>query len=183
MNSYLNALSRRQRTALIAGGGAIILLLVIQGFIVPFFASWRATQQAIRNNEQILADVFVYSNEYRELKRKMEKIQQVLTRRTQDFNLFSYLERMAGSAGLKSSIKSISASKGSITGPYEEVPVEIRLEKITLKQLTDFLYLIESPQDMIRIRNIAVAKMKESPEYLSAQALVVTYQLTKVAQR
>jgi general secretion pathway protein M len=169
--------------AALLGGGVVIVLLVLQFVILPFLASKRSAQQAINTNEKTLADMMLLAAEYQGLRIKAEKIQQVLARRPQDFNLFSHLEKMAGAAGIKSTIKSISAAKGTISGPYEEQPVEIRLEKVTLKQLTDFLYLIESPQDLIRIKTIAITKMKESPEYLATQILVVTYQLSKVAGR
>jgi len=45
-----------------------------------------------------------------------------------------------------------------------------------MKQLTDFLYQVESPEEMIRVRRITIVKMKESPEYLSASIQVSTYQ-------
>jgi len=41
--------------------------------------------------------------------------------------------------------------------------------------LTDFLYEVESPSEMIKIKRIAVNKMKESPEYISAQLLIASY--------
>ncbi len=52
----------------------------------------------------------------------------------------------------------------------------MKLDKLTMKQLTDFLYLAESPEEMIRVRRLSLAKMKESPEYLSALIQVFTYQ-------
>ena len=52
----------------------------------------------------------------------------------------------------------------------------MKLDKLTMKQLTDFLYLVESPEEMIRIRRISIVKMKESPEYISALIQVFTYQ-------
>ena len=61
-------------------------------------------------------------------------------------------------------------------GTYEETAVEMKLDKLTMKQLTDFLYLVESPEEMIRIRRLSLVKMKESPEYLSALIQVSTYQ-------
>jgi hypothetical protein len=61
-------------------------------------------------------------------------------------------------------------------GTYEDTAVEMKMDKLTTKQLTDFLYLVESPEEMIRIRRISLVKMKESPEYLSALIQVFTYQ-------
>jgi hypothetical protein len=62
------------------------------------------------------------------------------------------------------------------TGAYEETAAEMKLDRLTMKQLTDFLYRVESPEEMIRVRRISVVKMKESPEYLSALIQVFTYQ-------
>jgi hypothetical protein len=52
----------------------------------------------------------------------------------------------------------------------------MRLDKLTMKQLTDFLYLVESREELVRIRKMSVVKMKESPEYLSVLLQVFTYQ-------
>ena len=50
-----------------------------------------------------------------------------------------------------------------------------------MKQLTDFLYLVESPEEMIRVRRISLVKMKESPEYLSA--LIQVFDLSAPVSR
>ena len=62
------------------------------------------------------------------------------------------------------------------TGAYEESAVEMRLDKLTMKQLTDFLYQVESREELVRIRKMSIGKMKESPEYLSVSIQVYTYQ-------
>jgi hypothetical protein len=62
------------------------------------------------------------------------------------------------------------------SGAYEETAVEVRLEKLTMKQLADFLYLVEAPAEMIFIGKASIAKMKESPDYLAASLQIFTYQ-------
>jgi general secretion pathway protein M len=183
MNYFGDRLSRRQQRALYWGGGAVLVLLLLQFLFFPFIDAKKSVNQAIGNSEKTLGEIKLLAAEYRVLKQHADKIREVLARWPQDFTLFSHLEKIAGLAGVKSNIKYITAVKGGISGPYEELPVEIRLEKITLKQLTDFLYLLESPQDMIRIKNIAISKVKENPEYLAAQIQVVTFQFTKASGR
>jgi len=100
----------------------------------------------------------------------------VIERRPPGFALFSYLEKRAGDAGVKTNIKSINPLKSSPEGAYEETAVEMKLDKLTMKQLTDFLYLVESREDLVRIRKMSAGKMKESPEYLSVLIQVFTYQ-------
>jgi hypothetical protein len=71
----------------------------------------------------------------------------------------------------------MSSSRGAQTANYEESLIDMRLDKITIKQLTDFLYYAESTADLIKIKRITVSKMKESPEYLSAQLQLASFQV------
>ena len=179
MNDFWNNLSRRQQYAMSIGCAVVLALLLAQFLLFPLLEAKKTVSRAIKSNEKILSEMALLSAEYRGLKQHEEGIQQSLARRSRDFTLFSHLERVAGEAGVKANIKYINASKGSASGPYEELPVEIKLEKITLKQLTDFFYILESPQDLIRIKKLVVSKMKENPEYLAAQIQAVTFQLMK----
>jgi general secretion pathway protein M len=181
MKAFWDKLSKRQQLTIAGGSGLVLVMLLIQTIFLPFMEAKKTVNQSIRNNEKTLADMMLLAKDYQILKRQGGRIQQALVRRPPNFSLFSHLEKIAGDAGVKANIKSINAGKGNISGPYEELPVDIRLEKITLRQLTDFLYLLELPQELIRVKKIALAKMPESPEYLSAQVQAVTLQLTKVA--
>ena len=105
-----------------------------------------------------------------------EEIGRVIGRRPPGFALLSYLEKRATDAGVKGNIRSMNLLPPVSTGAYEETTVEMKLDKLTMKQLTDFLYQAELPEEMIRIRRISIVKMKESPEYLSALIQVFTYQ-------
>jgi len=99
-----------------------------------------------------------------------------LERRSPDFTLFSFLEREAREAGVRQNIKSMNTTRGMTTGAYEETLVDIRLEKLTLKQLVQFLYYADSPEDAVGVKKITVNKSKESPDYLTVLVQMVTYQ-------
>jgi hypothetical protein len=70
----------------------------------------------------------------------------------------------------------MNSSQGTKSAAFEESLIDMKLDKITIKQLTDFLYFAESPADLVRIKRITVIKMKESPEYLSAQLQIASMQ-------
>ncbi|MDX9815641.1 MAG: hypothetical protein RBT06_01730, partial [Smithellaceae bacterium] len=93
--------------------------------------------------------------------------------RTSEFSLFSYLEKKAIQARVKGNIKQMNASRGIRSSFFEETLVDLRLEKITVKQLAEFLSSVESPAELVRIKRIAVSKAKGSPEYLSVQMQIV----------
>ena len=79
----------------------------------------------------------------------------MIERRPPGFALFSYLEKSAGDAGVKTNIKSINPLKSSPAESYEESVVEMRLDRLTMKQLTDFLYIVESREELVRIRKMS----------------------------
>ena len=67
-----------------------------------------------------------------------------------------------------------SASKS--TGPYKESMVEMKLEGITLKQLVNYLYRVESPENVISIKRISIKENKRETGYLDVILQVLTVQ-------
>jgi hypothetical protein len=175
MKEFWDKLTKSQRYYLMAGGAFVVVFLVFQLAIFPLWDAREKMNQSIRINERKLKEMDVLGAEYGVLKKRAEAVQQALAARPQDFTLFSHMERKAGEVGLKSHIKSINPIKGMTTGTYEESIVELRLDTITMKQLTDFLYTVESSKDFVRIGKISISKMKENPDYLTATMQALTY--------
>jgi general secretion pathway protein M len=183
MKEFWNRLTRSQQYYLMGGAAFVAVFLVFQLMIFPFRDERQRTLHSIRVNEKALKEMAVLGLEYSVLKDRAAAVQRVLASRPQDFTLFSYLEKKAGESQLKANIKYINPQKGSVSGAYEESSVEMKLDAMTMKQLTDFLYRTESPKDFINIRKIAITKMKENPGYLTATIQVTTFQSVKTGSR
>lgn len=183
MKEFWNTLTASQRYYLIGGAAFVILVLVFQFVVSPLWDARKRTINAIAANEKALQQMSVLGREYGILKIRAEAVQRVLSSRSEGFSLFSHLEKKAGEIQLKPHIKYINPIKGMAAGSFEESSVEMRLDSITMKQLTDFLYRVESPKDLIKITKISINKMRESPEYLTATLQVLTYQPSKPGSR
>ncbi|MBN1663822.1 MAG: type II secretion system protein M [Deltaproteobacteria bacterium] len=179
MKKLWDNLNLRQKYYLIAGVIFVCGAIFIQFVVFPFFDAKERVNRSLAANEKTLAELKTLGVEYGILKQKSMEIQRVLAGRPADFALFSYLERKAGEVGVKGNIKFMNPVKGKTVGPYEETAVDMQLEKITLRQVTNFLYVVESPNELIKIKRISIQKMKDSPEYLSAFIQVITYQPLK----
>ena len=92
------------------------------------------------------------------------------------FSLFSFIEKKAAEARVKNNIKSLQPSRPLPAGSFEEISADIKLEKVTLKQVVDFLAVAESAEQAIALRRLILARSPDSPEYLSAQIQLVTFQ-------
>ena len=54
--------------------------------------------------------------------------------------------------------------------------VEMKLEALTLQQLVGYLYLIESPSNLVSIKRLSVNENKKEEGYLDAIVQVLTFQ-------
>ena len=184
MKRFWEQLTGSQRRTLVAGCIFVAAALFVQFAAFPYYDSRKKTAGAIAGAQKTLREMATLSAEYGVLRQRSEEIRRVIERRPPGFALFSYLEKKAGDSGVKSNIKSINPLKSATeAGPYEESAVEMRLDKLTMKQLTDFLYQVESREELVRIRKMSVGKMKESPEYLSVSIQVYTYQALPAGSR
>ncbi|MCL5808150.1 MAG: hypothetical protein M1418_06340 [Deltaproteobacteria bacterium] len=176
MRQFWDQLTTSQKRTVTAGLVFAGVVLLSQLIVVPYLDARQKVRSAIAASERALRDLAVMGREYGALRQRSEEIRRTSERRPPGFTLFSYLEKRAGDAAVKTNIRSLSPLMSAPTGAYEETAVEMKLDRLTMKQLTDFLYRVESPEEMIRVRRISVVKMKESPEYLSALIQVSTYQ-------
>jgi general secretion pathway protein M len=176
MRQFWDQLTNGQKQTVTAGLIFVGAVLLVQFAVVPYFEARQNVSRAIAASEKVLREVAVLGAEYGVRRQRFEEIRRVIERRTPGFALLSYLEKRASDAGVKGNIRSMNLLPSVSTGAYEENTVEMKLDKLTMKQLTDFFYQAELPEEMIRIRRISIVKMKESPEYLSALIQVFTYQ-------
>jgi len=176
---FWKKLGKRDRLVLSAGGALVITILVIQFALVPFIAARQKLTKSIRTNEKILKEMIALESDYRVFRKDMETVQGGLARRAPTFTLFSFLEKKAGDTGIRSNIKNMQASRALISGPYVESDVEVTLEKITLKQLVNFLQAIESSEDLVRVKRLAIKKSTDNVQYLTVVLQVATYELSK----
>lgn len=176
MRRFWEQLTRSQKQTVIVGLVFVVAALLVQFAVFPYFDARQKVRGAIAGSEKALRELATLSAEYGGIRQRSEEIRRVIERRPPGFALFSYLEKRAGEAGVKTNIKSINPLKSTPAVAYEETAVEMRLDKLTMKQMTDFLYLVESREEMVRVRKMSIGKMKESPEYLSVLIQVFTYQ-------
>ncbi|MDA8126953.1 MAG: type II secretion system protein GspM [Deltaproteobacteria bacterium] len=176
MRAFWDQLTKSQKRVVAVGAALVAGVLLLQLVLIPWFEARQRVARQIAAGEKALQDLAVLGTEYGVLQQRSEAIRRTLTKRPPGFTLFSYLDRKAGEAGVKGNVRSLNPLKATPAGAYEEAAVEMKLDKLTMKQLADFFYLLESPEEMIRIRKASIAKMKESPEYISALIQVFTYQ-------
>lgn len=176
IKTFWNKLDARQRNLAIGAAIFVLIALIMEIVVFPFWDAKEKLAKAIKINQKKLSEISELSAEFTSLAAKTAAINRTVSTRGADFTLFSYLEKKATQANVRGRIKYMNSSKGTQSTSFEESLIDMKLEKITIKQLTDFLYFAESPADLVRIKKITINKMKESPEYLNAQLQISSFQ-------
>lgn len=162
---------------IVAGGACFVGLFLLLYFVVfPFFSSRAKLRRSIQINQERLKEVTRLSAEYQALQRNSGGIQKALAGREKGLTLFSLLENLAGQAGVKDRIKYMKPSRSQGKGQYKISSVEMQLEGITMRQMFDYLYRIEAPKNIVRIKRISIKKHKEKSGYVDATLQVLTFQ-------
>lgn len=169
IRAFWDKLDQKQRYIVAGGVAFVVIALLLELAIFPFWDAKSKAKKAIQTQEKKLMEISILDAEFSRQEGKIRKIKNVLATRTADFSLFSYLEKKAMQAGVRGNIKYMNSSRGMTSALFEETVIDMKMDKITIKQLSDFLYYAESPSDLVKIKRLSVSKMKESPEYLSAQ--------------
>jgi general secretion pathway protein M len=158
-------LNKRERIAicsvLILVGG----LMVAEWGVFPVIGHRKSLDQAILTKSMELAEIEGLQKTVAMLKQNAEETRSRLTHREKGFTLFSYLDHSAGSTGVKEHIAYMKPTGRDVeTGDFKVSQVEMKLQSISLHQLSAFLYGVETADSLVRVKKAAIARTGPSAE-------------------
>jgi general secretion pathway protein M len=165
----LSKLSRREKIIVGGGSGLLVLFLLIQVVIVPVFERHTRMQRAVQSKTQILADMQRLKSEYEGLSSRAKQSEARFTRRDKGFTLFSFLDQLAGQARVKERVSYMRPSKTEQkNSPLKLSRVEMKLEAVTLEQLTAFLHGVETSKNMVTVSKLSITRRDQKEGLLDA---------------
>lgn len=167
-------ISRRDRIVLAGGGLFVLLFVVLQFGIFPLMDGRDRLKKGISSRGKALVEMQGLQIRYRELHSKANSLLNQLDTRAADFSLFSFLEQMAAESLVKENIAYMKPSATADDGPFKEVLVEMKLQSITLKQLVDFIELVESPDKIVALKRISIQENKKDKGTLNVIMQVIS---------
>ncbi|HPC03320.1 MAG TPA: type II secretion system protein GspM [Syntrophales bacterium] len=176
-------MSRRETLAVGIGGTLLVLFLVFQGIVFPIMEKRENTERSIRRYEETLREMQGLRKEFEALRAREAVVRKALDARDRGFTLFSYLENVAGRAGIKDRIQYMKPSEtmDAQGSGYEESTVEMRVEGVSLEKLAEFLFYLEDGDRLVRVRRISIREGKRESGELAVLVQVVTYRLPGTA--
>jgi len=171
-------MNKRERYAIMLAAGIIGIFLMVTFVVEPFLNKTDLLKKSLNDKAVMLEQMRQLQSEYGTLTQKAEVSKALFSRRQKGFKLFSFLDRLAGEAGIKDRISYMKPStKGQINSPYKISRVEMKLDAITLKQLTTYLYGVETSKNMVDIKRISISKKDKKQGLLTAVLQVETVEI------
>jgi general secretion pathway protein M len=162
----LSKLSRREKIVVAAGGGALLLFLLVQLVI------------AAEAKTVMLADMQRMKAEYEGIRSQTRQAESRFTQRDKGFTLFSFLDQLAGQARIKERVSYMRPSKvDQKNSAFKLSRVEMKIEAVTLEQLTQFLYGVESSRNMAAVSKLSITRRDQKEGLLDAILQVDTLEL------
>ena len=165
LKKYLNLkkLNRREKYIIYGAGCLIGLLIIIHFVITPFIENKNQMQRNLQTKKTELEEMRRLQAEHKALKAKLQLSQTSIDQREKEFTLYSFMNQLAGQAGIKDRISymkpTTTVQKNS---NYKLSRVELKLDAVTLEQLTNYLYGIETSKNMIIVKKLSISKKEKN---------------------
>ncbi|HEY5599256.1 MAG TPA: type II secretion system protein GspM [Candidatus Manganitrophaceae bacterium] len=175
VHSFFARLSPRERFILGGGAAAVFLLVGYFVFAAPLLDRMEALDRLIPQKEKEVREFIRLKEEYQGLSKIVEKIEGRLPSRNQ-FSPLSFLEERAAKNQIRGNIAYIRPLAPQVREPYHEIPVEVRMENVTLAQMVPFLASVEAAPYYLRIKRLSMKTRFSDPSYLDATFVVSSYE-------
>ena len=173
------ALTQKDRRALVIGISMLALFLLVQFVLFPLLDKRKRLDRGISIRQKGLIEMQEMQSRYTQLSRQSNSLEQRVSRRSGEFGLFSFLEKMAVEADIKDNIAYMKPSDATGDGVLQQSMVEMKLKSVTLKQLVAFLERIESPQEIVELKRISIQENKKQEGTLDVIMQVISLVLAE----
>ena len=168
-------MNKRERYAIMLAAGVIGIFLIVTFVVEPFLSRTDQLKKSLQDKAVMLEEMRQLQSEYNMLTQKANVSKALFSRRQKGFKLYPFLGQLAVEAGVKDNISYMKPStKVQKNSRYKISRVEMKLDAITLKQLTTYLYGVETSKNMVDVKRISISKKDKKQRLLTAVLQVET---------
>jgi general secretion pathway protein M len=151
----IHQMSRREQVMVAAALAAVVLVAVWLGVVEPYRSALDKLDSQIKSRSNSLVEV---KGLQQEISRLRQQLSEVSGRKTMDGPLFSHVEMLTEKTGIKDKLSSMRPQQSTAQGEYRQQLVELKLEKLSVTQLVQFLYAIEYSGQGVQVKSMRVKR-------------------------
>jgi len=172
--------TERDRRAVMLLGAAVFVLIFY--FIFHFFSSGtERLEKRAKVLESELKRVQVLSAEYEDSKKRIVELAGKIKK--EDEPLISLVEKILLAENIERknfSIRDVNTRASDTEDFYEEKSVDVELKKITLSDLVDILYKIQTKQSFLKVSNLNITMKFNKADSINVKLRVSTFEFEQV---
>jgi len=174
----LARLNQREKVALGMGIAFVGIFVFVKFFIFPFVDTRERLERSLAVHTRHYEEILQLRASYLEMQARAAQSKIRFERRRRGFTLFSFLEELAAQVGIKDRITSMKPMNNKLKdSPYTQSLVDMKLNGISMEQMTQFIYRIETSQNMIHIRRLSLSKKEDDKGLLNVILQVETFEV------
>jgi type II secretory pathway component PulM len=162
-----------QRQQMLAGGGiALVLLLLLVVPVTCAGSRLSKLEKQIESHEKNVSKVLSKIDEYNDLKGRLKNVEAKIRPKSQ-VQLRTKIETLATQSGITNNIDSLK-EKSNPGEDFEELIVDVRISKLSLSQILEFIYGMESQSDL----SLKVNRLQLKPRYDNRQLFDADFEVS-----
>ncbi len=174
MMAFFSKLSARERW-LVLGAAVFVGSMFIFALIVnPMMDKQRRYTRMAQDKGRDLAQFNKLASEYRSLQSSIAEMEKKIASGSSDMSLLAAMESNARKLGLADRIASMKPFTSELELGLVQSSVEMRVEKVDLKGLVEFIEAIETGPNMALTTRLRIKARFDDPALLDTTLLVTT---------
>lgn len=151
-------LGRRERVGLLVLVPVLCLGLLYKLFLSPSLEELRRLRNVIDRKSNELVEVERGIAEHKKLETDIQELKKSIEARGRTFNLFDFVNSKGSQAKLKGRCDVVLKPQRGTSGlDYKPSAVTVTLEGVSLKEVTEFLYLIHAAGKLLTVDPITIS--------------------------
>ncbi len=168
-------LAPQQRNLTLAGGGFLIALFFFGGLAL-YFSQIKSLGVDLNKRFDALDELRSFKLDYQTEQRRFDKLSEVIESKVSKLRIKPFFEQVGISQGVVvviiNELKSPLPAENPLSQKFQEVKVDLRLNKISLPKLMSFLIEIEKSGNYLRVKDLQIKALFGDKLYFDAQVKV-----------
>ncbi len=173
----ISQLNPRERIFVIVGGLALILALLYFAAVAPYRSALTRLDRQVAVRSGQLQEVKTLQARYLALQQQMTQMERLLGKR-QDFSALTFIENLVEQTAGRETLLSMRPQSPEVRNEFTIDSVEIKLEKLTLKQLLELLLGVEDADTPVQVKSLYLKQRFDDRSLLDATMTVTALRRT-----
>ena len=174
MTAFFSKLSVRERWLVLGAAVFVGLALLFAIIVNPLMDKKQRYIRMAQDKRQDLAQFSEFASEYRSLQASLAEIKKKVASDSSDMSLLAAMESSARKLGMADRIASMKPFTSELESGMVQSSVEMRVEKVDLKGLVQFIEAIETGPNMAVTTRLRIKTRFDDPALLDTTLLVTT---------